>query len=180
MNSNDQKPLPEESITKRRMPFWIGIGVLILLFPIIVIPFLVSTFREPVFQSVDDIAVDQIESIELFILNRPDGGPDIGGTRGMFAVPKEDFERILEPLRGARTVESESARGIWLGRMVVTFTDERSQTIMLHRSKKEYEDRAAKPLEIRIGRYQYEIPNVMDFVERAADVAGLPATETKN
>lgn len=163
------------STTRRRLPLWGGILALVLLFPAIVIPLLVANFREPAFASIDEIDLAQVRSMELFLLNRPDGGPDIGGTRGLFAIPSSDYDRALAPMRGAERVTAESPRGIWLGRLVVTLEDGRTQTVMLHRPRHEYDAARVQRLEIRIGRHQFEGPTVDAFVARMAEIANGPA-----
>lgn len=151
------------------MPLWIGLIVLILLFPAIVIPLLVGAFRDPAFASVDEVEVAQVKGIDVFVLNRPDGGPDIGGTRGMFAVPADDFEKVLGLLRNA--TRSDSPRGIWMGRIVVTLKNGRTQTIMLHRPTDDYTGTGQR-LELRIGPLQFDGPPVKEFVRRMSELAG--------
>lgn len=163
------------STTRRRLPLWGGILALVLLFPAIVIPMLVSNFREPAFASIDEIDLARVKSMEIFVLNRPDGGPDIGGTRGLFAIPAADYDRALAPLRKAEPIVAESPRGIWLGRLVIVLGDGRSQTVMLHRPKSDHDTTAPQRLEMRIGRYQFAGPPVNEFVTRIAEIAGLPA-----
>lgn len=161
--------------TRRRLPFWLGITALILLFPAIVIPWLVSAFREPAFQSIDEIDTANVRSMELFLLNRPDGGPDIGGTRGLFVIPPSQYQRTLELLRNAEPLTTELPRGIWLGRLVITLNEGRTQTVMLHRPKQETEKSQTQRMELRIGRYVYLGPPVEAFVARMAEISGLPA-----
>jgi hypothetical protein len=167
---NDATPM-----TRRRMPYWIGIAALILLFPAIVVPLLVRTSGELPFSSIDQIDTSTVRSLEILVIERPDGGPNIGQPNQLFAIPRGDFEGFLATLRHSGRVASESPRGIWLGRLVVTLDDGRAQSIMLHRPKAEYD--AAKPqrLELRIGPHQYDGPNVNDFIAHVAKIAGLPA-----
>ena len=169
---NEPRP---PSTTRRRLPLWGGILALVLLFPAVVIPLLLASFREPAFASIDEIDLARVTSMEIFVLNRPDGGPDIGGTRGLFAIPVADFDRALAPLRKADPIAAESPRGIWLGRLVVKLADGRSQTVMLHRPKGEYDRATVQRLELRIGRHQFAGPPVGEFVTRIAEIAGLPA-----
>lgn len=167
---NEPAPAPT---TRRRLPLWGGIAALILLFPAIVIPILVSILKEPAFASLDELDLAQVSSMEIFLLNRPDGGPDIGGTRGLFVIPAADYDRALAPLRKAEPIAAESPRGIWLGRLVVTLADGRKQTVMLHRPKAEYDKSQVHRLELRIGRHQFVGPPVDEFVARIAEIAGL-------
>ncbi len=169
---NDPAPA---STTRRRLPLWGGILALVLLFTAVVIPKIVKNLGEPAFPSIDEIDLAQVKSMEIFVLNRPDGGPDIGGTRGLFAIPATDYDRALAPLRKAEPIPAESPRGIWLGRLVVVLADGRSQTVMLHRPKSEYDPKASQRMELRIGRHQFVGPPVNDFVTRIAEIAGLPA-----
>ncbi len=164
--------------TRRRMPFWIGIAALILLFPAIVIPLLVRSSGELPFTNLDQLDVKAVRSIDLLVIERPDGGPNIGMPHQLFPVPPTEFEAILSPLRKAEPVAAESPRGIWLGRMVVTLDDGRAQSVMFHRPKSTEDSRTAR-LEIRIGRNQYMGPPVRDFIAHAAKIAGLPADEKK-
>lgn len=147
--------------------------MLILLFPAIVIPYLVGQFREPAFRSIEEIDVAQVESIELFILNRPDGGVDIGGTRKLHAVAPENFDKTLEVLRHATPVAAASGRGIWLGRVVVTLKNGRTQTVMLHRPTHEYDATKPQRIEMRIGSHQFEGLEVDEFTKRLGEIAGV-------
>lgn len=164
--------------TRRRMPFWIGIAALILLFPAIVVPLLVRSSGELPFTNLDQVDVKSVRSIDLLVIERPDGGPNIGMPHQLFPVPASEFEAILSPLRKAEPVAAESPRGIWLGRMVVTLDDGRAQSVMFHRPKTTSESPTAR-LEIRIGRNQYVGPPVLEFISHAAKIAGLPADEKK-
>ncbi len=165
MTEIDPPPRPP----RNRLPLWVGLIVLILLFPAVVIPLLVGAFRDPAFASVDEVDVARVQAIDVFILNRPDGGPDIGGTRGLFPVPEADFERVLALMRNA--TPSQSQRGIWMGRIVVTLTDGRVQTIMLHRPTDEYAG-TDRRLEMRIGRLQFDGPPVKEFLRKMGEIAG--------
>ncbi len=152
---------------------WGGLLALVLLFPAIVIPLLVGAFREPAFQSIDEIDLAQVQSVEVFVLNRPDGGADIGGTRGKFVVPPADVDAVLGLLRKAERVTAITSRGIYLGQILVTLSNGRNQTVYLHRPKNEYEVRAAQRVELRIGSNQFNGPPVNEFTRRLADIAGL-------
>jgi hypothetical protein len=157
------------------MPYWIGIAALILLFPAIVVPLLVRTSGELPFTSIDQIDVKAVRSLEVLVIERPDGGPNIGMPNQLFAVPTAEFDSFLSSLRSAGRVASESPRGIWLGRFVVTLDDGRAQSVMLHRPKSEYDATKPQRLELRIGPHQYEGPPVNEFITRIAQIAGLPA-----
>jgi hypothetical protein len=137
---------------RQRMPFWAGILGLILLVPAIGIPIMLNIIREPAFQSLDEVQAENVKSMEIFILQRPDGGDDIGGTRGMFQVPPEHFQTVLQGLRNAQPMEASLPRGIWLGRMIVKFQDGRRQTVMFHRPRT---DSGPQRVEIRIGSKQF-------------------------
>lgn len=155
------------------MPFWCGIAALVLLFPAIVIPLLVSSFGKPAFESIDDLDAANIQSLSILILERPDGGPNIGMPNELFVIPKKDHEAALAPLRKAERVTAETSRGIWLGRIAVTLADGRTQRIMLHRPKQEYDKSRVHRLEVRIGPNQFVGPPVDEFIARIAAIAGL-------
>lgn len=173
----DAEPNARPSL-RTRLPLWGGLLTLALLFPAVVIPWLVGVFREPAFQSVDGVEVANVKTVELFIINRPDGGPDIGGAN-LYGVPPENFDRTLALLRKLTPVQGESPRGIWLGRVVVTLKDGRSQSIMLHRPKNEYDTKAVQRLEVRIGSHQYEGPSVNDFTKQIGEIAGVEPPPAK-
>lgn len=173
----DAEPNAKPSL-RTRLPLWGGLLALALLFPAVVIPWLVGAFREPAFKTVDEVDVENVKGIELFVINRPDGGPDIGGA-ALFPVASADFDRTLALLRKATPVENESPRGVWLGRVVVTLKDGRSQSIMLHRPKNEYDVKAAHRLEIRIGSHQFEGPPVNEFTKAVGAIAGIDLPPAK-
>ncbi|WP_149113922.1 hypothetical protein [Limnoglobus roseus] len=157
---------------RSRLPLWAGLLGLILLFPVIVIPLLVGAFREPAFQSVDEIDMAQVTAVEAFVLNRPDGGPDIPGNKSKFAVPPGDFDAVLSLLRKADRVSAPTSRGIYLGQIRVTLANGRSQTIYLHRPKNEYEAGPLHRVEVRIGSNQFDGPPVNEFTRRLGEIAG--------
>lgn len=161
------------STTRRRLPLWGGIAALILLFPAIVIPLLVSSFGETAFQSVDEIDVSRVKSMSILMIERPDGGPNIGTPNELFVIPESELEKALQPLRRAERVASESPRGIWLGRIVITLNTGRTQTVMLHRPKQAFDRSSNHRLELRIGRNQFIGPPVGEFLERISAIAGV-------
>lgn len=173
----DIEPNPRPS-TRARLPLWGGLLALVLLFPAVVIPWLVGAFRDPAFRSVDEIDVANVKSVELFIINRPDQGPDIG-AKALFAVPPADFDRTLALLRNCGHVDSASPRGIWLGRVVVVLKDGRSQSIMLHRPKNEYETTTVHRMEVRIGSHQFDGPPVNEFTKKIGEIAGAEPPPAK-
>ncbi len=164
--------------TRRRMPYWLGIAALILLFPAIVVPLLVRSFGDLPFTSIDQLDGQSLRSIDLLVIERPDGGPNIGMPSRLFPVPATEFEALLAPLRNAGRVAAESPRGIWLGRIVVTLNDGRAQSVMLHRPKSETGATAPR-LELRIGSNQYEGPPVGAFLAVADKIAGRAVEDTK-
>jgi hypothetical protein len=159
---------------RRRMPYWIGIGALILLFPAIVIPLLVRSSRELAFTSIDDIEPGRVRSLALLIIERPDGGPNIGAPSALHQVPPADFDSVLALLRNSPRATAESPRGVWLGRLVVTLTDGRTQTVMLHRPKSDSGPPANRRLELRIGTFQFDGPPVDEFLDRIGKLTGHP------
>jgi hypothetical protein len=151
------------------MGWWVAILTAILLVPAIGVPIAMDVLREPAFQSLDELAASDIRSIELFLLQRPDGGEDIGGTRGMFRVPEEHYDTVLGSLRNATSMEVAQPRGIWLGRMIVKLRDGRRQTVMFHRPRSDGGPSGVNRVEIRIGKKQFLGPDVNVFL-KAVDV----------
>lgn len=176
MTPTDPDPRPP---LRSRLPLWGGLLALVLLVPAVVVPLLVGAFREPAFRSVDEIDLSQVKSIEVFVLNRPDGGPDIGGTKQRFVVPADQFDAVLGLLRNADRVTDATARGIYLGQIVVTLTNGRTQTIFLHRPKNEYEAGRVQRVEVRIGSNQFDGPPVGEFTRRLGELAGVPPPPAK-
>jgi hypothetical protein len=116
---------------------------------------------KPAFESVDQLEPGQIRSIRAFVLNRPDGGPDIGDRKGGMEITGGDLEKVLAPLRHAARIDKE--RGVWLGQITVKLADGRGQTIMLHRAQPDPQ----KPwvLRFKIGTFQYEAGPVSELIE---------------
>ena len=127
---NDNSPT-----TRRRMPYWIGIVALILLFPAIVVPLLVRTSGELPFTSIDQIDVKAVRSLEILIIERPDGGPNIGMPNRLFAIPSADFETFLSSLRNAGAWRPNRLAGfgsvVWSSR---SRTDARNRSCFTARS----------------------------------------------
>jgi hypothetical protein len=141
------------------MKWWALIFVLTLVFAATAVTVVYHYVSAPVFESVDQLEPARITAIKVFVLNRPDGGPDLGYPKGM-AIGESDFEKVLAPLRNARPVHAE--RGVWLGRLTVTLADGRSQSILLYRAQPD--PKQPPVLRFKIGSFQYEAGPVNAFV----------------
>jgi hypothetical protein len=166
-------PTPPPVKSRTRYLQWGALIALVLLAPAILIPLFLSLTQQPAFQTLDEIDLTQVRAMEIFVLNRPDNGPDVGSTRGMFVVPPGDYRRMLDTLQPALLQPEDTGRGIWLGRMVVTMNDRRRQTVLFHRSKNEANVGTQNPVQLRIGRKLFLGPPVNDFTAKLHDIAGL-------
>lgn len=153
---------PAPPATRRRMLLWVALFCLVLLVPLTLVPTALLLFSKPAFESVDELSPDKVTGIGVFILNRPDGGPDVGRRDDLFQVPPADRDAVLGLLRGAQRVDL--TRGIWLGRMVVTLADGRRQAILLYRPESSVDKDKPGRLRFKIGDLQYEGPPVDEFV----------------
>lgn len=125
--------------------------------------------RTPAFETVDDLDLAAVARVQVLVINRPDGGPDVGELKGEpLTVPAADYEAVFAPLRRATPVSRE--RGIWLGRVMVLLADGRRQTIMLYRVG-EGNDPARPPvLLFSIGRRQFEVGAVEKWLKPLVEV----------
>lgn len=130
--------------------------------------FLSSLFREPAVKSIDEIDAANVERLALFIIRRPDEGPDIGSPSDPWIVPPAEVEAVLAPLRNARAISAD--RGVWLGRMTIHFKDGRKVEVFLHVTG---DGQGSNPphLRYKIEEFQYEIGPVGPFLQQisAAD-----------
>jgi hypothetical protein len=122
----------------------------------VVVPYL-----KPAFESVDSLDLTQVRGMTAFILNRPDGGPDIGHPKNPIVLAPGDYDKVLGTLRKAEPIDKE--RGVWLGQLTVKLADGRSQAILLHRTAPQADDPAL--LRFKIGEFQYEAGPVDRLVQ---------------
>lgn len=156
----DQPLPPAAPSTRTRLKWWGLILLLTFLFAAALVTAALQVLR-PAFESVDQLDPARIESIRVFVINRPDGGPDIGGpTRKGIQISREDFGKVLDPLRHAERVSKE--RGVWLGQMTVKLADGRGQPIYLYRARSAPD--GPWVLRFKIGRLQYEAGPVDELV----------------
>jgi hypothetical protein len=113
----------------------------------VVVPYL-----RPAFESVDAVDAGQVRSLTVFVLNRPDGGPDIGHPKNPFAIDPADYGKVLGLLRNAERIDKE--RGVYLGEMRVRLADGRRQSIQLYRVAPA--PNAPPVLRFKIEQFQYE------------------------
>jgi hypothetical protein len=173
-------PPDSPTLTTRTRYFqWGAVLALILLAPAILIPFLLSLSQQPAFSSLDDLDISQIRSLEVIILNRPDGGPDIGTTKAMHNYPASDYERVVATMKPFLEHTSDPGRGIWLGRMVITMKDRRRQMILFHRSKTDEFQGKSGPVEMRIGRRLFLGPPVNELTKKLQEIAGIVTADDK-
>jgi hypothetical protein len=128
---------------------------------------LVYLLSPPAFESVDAVDAGQVRGMTAFVINRPDGGPDVGHPSRPIDVRPDDYEKVLAPLRGATRIPLERGDP-WLGRLTVKLADGRSQSILLYRS------RPANPkqppaLRFKIGRLEYEAGTLDALVKALAE-----------
>lgn len=107
-------------------------------------------FAGPAFDSADRIDLAQVKDVEVLILNRPDGGPDVGSPREPHKLPAAQWPAAFAPLRNAEPVDSLPPK-IWLGKYTVTLADGRRQPIMLYYLAGEKEKR----VRFKIGPHQF-------------------------
>ncbi len=159
-DSNEVTPRPT---TRSRLPFWAALLGLFALVPLIGVPVLLGLFSEPLFTSVADLSPQEIAQVRAFVLNRPDGQPDVGKPRELYAVPPDHAEAVLKTLRSAKTVETLPPK-IWLGRLSIKLQSGRSQTIQLYRIGENDHLGKAKFV-FKVGQYQYEANTVDEFTD---------------
>jgi len=125
----------------------------------------------PAFE-VEQLDAGQITAMKVFVLNRPDGGPDLGDRKQKgFAIAPPDYEKVLAPLRAAGRVHT--GRGVWLGQLTVWLADGRRQPVYLYRAQPD--PRKPPVLRFTIGSRQYEAGPVNDFVTILAACEQQPA-----
>lgn len=151
---NDTPPLPTPS-TRSRLPIWGGLLALFLLVPGIGVPILLSLFAEPAFQSFDELNAADIRAMEIFVLNRPDRGPDIGKIRILFPIAETDHPLLLAHFLKAKRVDQLPPK-VWLGRLVVKLKNGKKQDVLLYRVGDENDPKNKVKLLFKIGQYQYE------------------------
>jgi len=158
--------------SRSRFKWWALIFVLLLLFAWTCVFLLYQYVSTPTFDSVDRLDATQVTGMRVFVLNRPDGGPDLGDRKQKgFPVAPGDFDRVLAPLRNARPVHTD--RGVWLGQLTVYLADGSRQPIYLYRAQPD----PKQPVVLRftIGSSQYEAGPVDDFVKVLAACEPRPA-----
>lgn len=85
----------------------------------------------PAFTTLTDVPADQVTAVDAFVLNRPDGGPDIGSPRELKRLA--DPKPVLAWLANAKPVPYQ--RSILLGRLVIRLEDGRAQELILNQVK---------------------------------------------
>ncbi len=159
----------DEPVSNRKR--WIVAGVAIAMLMAVAYAsafFFAGLFDNKPAASIDELDAAEVAKLSVFVLNRPDGGPDI--TRGggeLLNIPQPEVESILATLRGARPITAE--RAVFLGRMEIALQDGRKLTVMLHRDAS---DKSAS-LQYRIGNHGYEGQSLTAFL------AALDAMEAR-
>jgi hypothetical protein len=131
---------------RRRLAWWGGLLVLFLCGAATLVVVALSLLSDPAFASVDELDNARVKGITFFVLNRPDGSPDIGRVQQPVTVPADQIPAVLDLFRKATPVETLPPK-VWLGKLVVELTDGRSETIMLYWSNADRE--AKRPLRVR-------------------------------
>jgi hypothetical protein len=149
-------------LTRRRLKWWALILASLLAFAAAWVTVAVA-FAEPAFAKLDDVDFDKVASVELLILNRPDGGPDIGSPRSPFDVPRERRAAMLAPLLKAELAEAPRSK-TWLGKMTVVLADGRRQPVYLYYVAAEN----PKRVWFKIGPHQYLGGKLEEFVRAAS------------
>lgn len=119
------------------------------------------------FNSVDELKVEDIDSMKVNILNRKelDDGVDIP----RFQVASADFAALLEPLRGVAEIDDfESVRGPWLGEYRIWTKDGRRGNIKLYFVKSQS---GVVKLRFQIESHKYEGGNVVKLIAAAEAAA---------
>lgn len=152
----------DPSPTRSRLKWWGLFLCLALAFAAALVTVAVNVLTPPVFESIDRLDAARVTEMRVFVLNRPDGGPDLGDRkRKGFPIAPEDFDRVLAPLRDARPVHT--GRGVWLGQLTIWLADGSRQPVYLYRARSD----STQPFVLRftIGSFQYEAGPVDDFVK---------------
>lgn len=159
-------PISERPPTRTRLMWWGLILGLTLIFAGTVVTIALLVLK-PSFHSIAELKERDIRTMQAFILNRPDGGPDIGEPREK-GIPIEpaDQARLLAILEQAQPVQTE--RGVWFGQITVWLADGRRQPIYLYRVQ--VPGVHTEPiLRYTIGTHQYEAGPVQAFVDVMAE-----------
>jgi len=104
----------------------VAIVLLLLLVPVGVMFCIFPWLSQQAFKSVDEIDATQVETLGVQLLNHPEGREDVRPIQ----MAREDFDRLLEPLRHAEKVEVQPAAP-FAGEYKVRFKDGRRGTIRL-------------------------------------------------
>jgi hypothetical protein len=164
-------PPPPAAAARRR---WLLAAAVVggaFLVPAVLVPAALYLFREPAFGSIDELTPDRVAAVELFVLNRPDRGPDVGSTKALYVVPDADRERVLAVFRGA--TPTADGRTVFLGRMVVRLTDGRREQIILDRVPGPT-PKAGDRLRFFVGRHGFDAGPVDAFTKLLDEVRGEP------
>ena len=160
-NETDPRPTPKY--------FWkiTSFVAAFLTVPLLLIFLLFPLLKSQPFDSVDELKVEDIDSMKVNILNRKelDDGVDIA----RFQVAPADFAALLEPLRGVAEVEDfVSVRGPWLGEYRIWTKDGRRGNIKLYFVKS---PTGAVKLRFQIGPHKYEGGSAAKVIEAAETAA---------
>jgi hypothetical protein len=143
----DQPPPSRRAWLKWGGLILVGIVAAAFCWVAVVVPYL-----RPAFESVDALDPGQVRSLTVFVMNRPDGGPDIAHPKSPLAIDPADFDKVLGSLRNAERIDKE--RGVFLGEMRVTLADGRRQSIQLYRVAPA--PKSPPVLRFKIEQFQYE------------------------
>jgi hypothetical protein len=143
----DQPPVFRRSWLKWGGLILVGVVAAAYCWVTVVVPHL-----QPAFESVDALDANRVRSLTVFVLNRPDGGPDIAHPKTPLVIDPADHDKVLGLLRNAERIDKE--RGVFLGEMRVELADGRSQSIQLYRVAPA--PKAPPVLRFKIEQFQYE------------------------
>ncbi|MGL4422770.1 MAG: hypothetical protein ACRCZF_19035 [Gemmataceae bacterium] len=165
------------SLLRRRLFWWGLILGSVLLFAYLFVTFALQ-WIQPAFTSIDEVDLSQIDHVEFFVLNRPDGSDDIGKVKVPIVVAAADVPRLLAPLRGAKQVPQLPSK-TWLSKITLVFNDGHRQTIMLYWSRADLDKGGSLKLRYTIGNtgwnsHRYEAGLVEEFIKLAQSFAPPP------
>ena len=140
--------------------------LLILCIPVVLVLGVFPLLNEQAFESVDELAPENIQSLQVQIHNRVeiDGGEPIR----LYYADEADFAMLLEPLKAVPEVDNyPDAQGPWLGEYRIVTKSGRKGTIRFYWTKRPQDPPTAIRLRFKIGTHKFEGGSVQSIIDIA-------------
>lgn len=141
--------------------------LLILCIPVVLVLGVFPLLLEQAFESVDELAPENIQSLQVQIHNRIeiDGGEPIR----LYYADEADFAMLLEPLKAVPEVDNyPDAQGPWLGEYRIVTKSGRKGTIRFYWTKRPQDPPTAIRLRFKIGTtHKFEGGSVQSIIDVA-------------